>query len=81
MGDLAYVQFINIAAGTSSDVAAAVKVTDGHQRVSGNNARAEQGKAASKGKKFLRILFDDLKVTLKSKHATEMAWRKTARAG
>lgn len=43
MGDLAYVQFINIAAGTGSDVAAAVKVADGHQRVSGNNARAEQG--------------------------------------
>ena len=43
MGNLAYVQFINIAAGTGSDVAAAVKVADGHQRVSGNNARAEQG--------------------------------------
>ena len=31
MGNLAYVQFINIAAWTGSDVAAAVKVADGHQ--------------------------------------------------
>ena len=31
MGNLAHVQFIDIAAGTGSDVATAVKVADGHQ--------------------------------------------------
>lgn len=43
MGDLAHVQFIDIPARPGGDVAAAVKIADGHQRTGGSNGCAKQG--------------------------------------
>lgn len=43
MGYLPHVQLIDIATGTGSDVAAAVKVADGHQGAGGDHGNAEQG--------------------------------------
>jgi hypothetical protein len=55
MGDLPDVQLIDIPARPGSDVAAAVEIADGHQRLGRERGSAKQGKAASKGKRFIVV--------------------------
>lgn len=55
MGDLPDVQLIDITARPGGDIATAVKIADGHQRLAESAEAQSKGKAASKGKRFIVV--------------------------
>lgn len=55
VGDLADIQFINVATRSGGDIATPVEIADGHQGAAEASDAQSKGNAASKGKRFIQV--------------------------